>query len=147
MRYVVLLLVTGVLIAGCSDGSGRPVPNPDREFGHGSQWIDEPLPTIGDFTSPSSCTDLYRMLVGVQNERFRLKTDVTATEDAELELTHWDFPEYEVFSDLQADMDCSDAELGDVIQNSTDARCHRWVLDGHHLEEDPLMLNTAQCFG
>ncbi len=142
------VLVMAVLVVGCSGGpSADTTPvDPDRQFGHGSQWIDEPLPNLDEFLAVDQCDDLYRMYVGVHSERFRLKVDVTAEDDAENNYQHWDFDEYEVFSEIQADLNCSDAEFGEVIQNSQDARCHRWALDGHRPDEEPLMLNTAQCF-
>ncbi len=117
-----------------------------REPGPGSDWIDEPLPPLEDLINASNCEDFMRMLVGVENERFRLKEDVTAADDAANNYTRWDFDEYDVFADLQTEVGCGDLEFSTALDNARFARCDRWVAEGHSPDEEPLMLNTDQCY-
>ena len=77
---------------------------------------------------------------------FRLKEEVTAADDAANNYTHWDFDEYDVFAELQSDVGCGDLEFFTIVENATFARCDRWVAEGHSRDEDPLMLNSEQCF-
>ena len=86
-----------------------------------------------------------RMLIGVTNERFRLKTEVTAADDLANNYTQWDFDDYDVFAELQEDVGCGDGEFFERVDNARLARCDRWFGEGHSPNEDPLMLNTEQC--
>jgi hypothetical protein len=160
-RLLPALVVVFVVASGCSGDSstvatdagtstteltGASTPAVlDTDFGSGSEWIDEPLSILEELVGASTCEDFMRMLVGVQNERFRLKVDVTAADDEANNYTHWDFDDYDVFAELQTDVGCGDGEFFTVLDNASHARCARWMTEGHSPDEDPLMLNTAQC--
>lgn len=114
----------------------------------GRVYLDEPLPALQQFEDATTCDEMHTLLAGVENERFRLKTDVTLAEDLANNLGDWDFQEYyDAFSDRQGDLGCSDQVFMEVLENSNDALCERWIAEGHHAYEEPLMLNTAQCLG
>jgi hypothetical protein len=119
----------------------------ETDFGLGSEWIDEPLPALEELVGASTCEDFMRMLVGVENERFRLKVHVTAADDEANNYTLWDFDDHDVFAELQTDVGCGDGEFFTRLDNASHARCARWMAQGHSPDEDPLMLNTAQCSG
>jgi len=114
----------------------------------GGGFVGEPLPTVEQFENAPGCDELNRLMAGVENENFRVNADRTNAEEqaqAEDEFdTHFDVY-YIAFSDRQGDLGCSDAEMMSVLQTAFEQRCDAWLADGHDLDEDPLLLNTASC--
>lgn len=144
-RGIVLCSALAIVISACATDTTSEPPPGEREYGPGSEWIDEPLPDLEELVDASSCEDFMRMLIGVDNERFRLKANVTAADDLQNNYTHWDFDDYDVFADLQFDIGCGDGEFFTRVDNAFLARCDRWFGEGHSPNENPLMLNTEQC--
>ena len=134
-RFASVLFVSALVGAAC--GGGDPVTTSS-----------EPLPTVEQFENAGDCDELNRLLVGVEDEAFRVNTDRTlAEEEARAEDaydTAFDIY-YEVFSEMQGDLGCSDLEMMSVLQTASDERCQAWIDDGHSLDENPLLLNTAHC--
>lgn len=137
-------LVFGLIVlvaAACGDDGHTPATT-DEGF------LDEPFPTVDQLESAANCDELNRLMAGVENENFRVNADRTAAEEeaqAEDEFdTHFDVY-YVAFSDRQGDLGCSDAEMMSVLETASAQRCDAWLADGHDLDEDPLLLNTANC--
>jgi len=145
VRVFAFCLGLVVMVSACTTDTRSEPPPGEREYGPGSEWIDEPLPDLDELVNASSCEDFMRMLIGVANERYRLKTGVTAADDLAHNYTQWDFDDYDVFGELQEDVGCGDGEFFERFDNARLARCDRWFGAGHSPDEDPLMLNTEQC--
>ena len=145
---IVLVLLA---VAGCSDGAtadgSTSVPSDDEP-----SFVDEPLPTLVQLESAPDCDRLNLLMVGVQAEDFRVDVDLTLAEEiAGREALGSDEPEgafdayYEAFSDRQADLNCSDAEMMAVLDSAHENRCRVWLAAGHSAGEEPLLFNTEIC--
>jgi hypothetical protein len=168
-RVLVGLLAAGLALAACG-GSGdsaetttsavsAATTTSTATFGDdgdssvgttGGGFVDEPLPTIEQLENAPGCDELNRFMAGVENENFRMNADRTdAEEQAQVEDefdTDFDIEVYQVaFSDRQGDLGCSDAEIMSVLETAFAQLCDAWIADGHDLDEDPLLLNTADC--
>ena len=114
----------------------------------GESFLDESFPTVEELQAAEDCDELNRMLAGVENENFRVNADRTLAEEeaeAEDEFENTFDPFYEAFSERQPELECSDAEIMSVLDTASDQRCEAWIDGGHSLDEDPLLMNTANC--
>jgi hypothetical protein len=139
-----IIMAVSLTAAACSSSSTTT----QVAASGGESFRDESFPTVEELQAAEDCDELNRRMAGVENENFRVNADRTlAEEEAEAEDeydTAFDI-HYEAFSERQGDLGCSDAEMMSVLQTASDQRCEAWIDGGHSLDEDPLLLNTAQC--
>lgn len=144
-RFASVLVVLAVVGAACGSGDSSTTSSPE---GTGDALADEPFPTVEQLQGAGDCDELNRMMAGVENENFRVNNDRTAAEEEERVEDVYDTAfdiYYQTFSERQGDLECSDAEMMGVLQTAGDQRCQAWIDEGHSLDENPLLLNTAFC--
>lgn len=138
-RLLAPMVVLLSLLAACGgDSTG------DAETGG---LAAEPMPSLDELQTAADCDTLNRMIAGVENESFRANADLTVVE-AQTEAGESGFvagPHFEAFSDRQAELGCSDSVMMSVLEQAQDERCRAWLDEGHSLDEDPLLANTAMC--
>ncbi len=49
------------------------------------------------------------------------------------------------FFDTSARLGCSQDESDEVFMSAEEERCREWLAEGHHADEEPLLVNTALC--
>ena len=131
-----------LLVAACGSDTA--------DTSYGETLLDQPLPTVEQLQSATQCSELNRLMAGVENETFRVNAERTLAEEKaraadEYENTFDVY--YRAFSERQADLECSDAEMMSVLQTASGQRCEQWMDSGHSPTEEPLLLNTAHCSG
>jgi hypothetical protein len=114
----------------------------------GESFRDESFPTVEELQAAEDCDELNRLMAGVENEIFRVNADRTLAEEEAKAEDEYDTAfdiHYKAFSERQADLGCSDAEMMSVLQTASDQRCEAWIDGEHSLDEDPLLMETAYC--
>jgi hypothetical protein len=157
---LIVALSLALVISACGSSETGPADDPTTTdvaaattttqvaASGGESFLDESFPTVEELQAAGDCDELNRMLAGVENENFRVDADRTLAEEeaeAEDEFENTIDPYYEAFSERQADLGCSDAEMMSVLDTASDQRCEAWIDGGHSLDEDPLLMNTANC--
>jgi hypothetical protein len=147
MRFRLLLAIimaVSLTSAACSSSSTTT----QVAASGGESLRDEPFPTVEDLQAADDCEELNRLMAGVENENFRVNADRTLAEEQAKAEDAYDTAfdiYYEVFSERQGDLGCSDAEMMSVLQTASDQRCEAWIDGGHSTDEEPLLMNTALC--
>ena len=148
-RFLMLAVAVLVVATACGDSDGSGSGDSDSDgTGNEAGYLAESLPTVDQLETAADCSELNRRMAGVENENFLVNSERTAAEEEAGAPDAYDTAfdaYYQTFSGRQGDLGCSDAEMGAVLDIARQERCEAWLADGHHQDEDPLLLNTASC--